>query len=253
MAIIVVGFAGGSRGGNGDGRVPFSFLCCGTVCGACGGYNSCGGQVTSWMARQEASWNLKKQIRWAFLWSKPLPPCRGLPFFPDLHSEVSRSWGKPYSSCLFSPSFVDYSNVSGLNERGYRVMPRVEQTLASYLSPGVASSLKAPALPTKPLHTTSALVGRGYTVSETAGSDGSSIQSNTFWPAAHETPTVVAQDQGVFPEEESASHDQGHAMMLSCLRHVEETLVLVTRLGVGSSLSCNANDRCVPHWLGCGY
>ncbi|XP_016312906.1 copine-8 [Sinocyclocheilus anshuiensis] len=40
-------------------------------------------------------------------------------------------------------------------------MPRVEQTLASYLSLGMASSLKAPALPSKPLRTTSALVGKG--------------------------------------------------------------------------------------------
>ncbi len=65
-AITVVGFTGGCRGGNRDGRVPFSFLCCGTVWGACGGYNSCGGQVTSWMAHWEAGWTLKKQIRWAF-------------------------------------------------------------------------------------------------------------------------------------------------------------------------------------------
>ncbi len=37
-------------------------------------------------------------------------------------------------------------------------------------------------------------------VSETAGSDGSCVQRDTSWPAVHETPTVVAQDQGVFPE-----------------------------------------------------
>ncbi len=41
--------------------------------------------------------------------------------------------------------------------------------------------------------------------------------------------------KGFFPEGESASHDQGHGMMLSCLRHVEETLVLVTRPRVGRS------------------
>ncbi len=35
-------------------------------------------------------------------------------------------------------------------------------------------------------------------VSETAGSDGSCIQRDTSWPAVHETPTVVAQDQGGF-------------------------------------------------------
>ncbi|KAK2860295.1 hypothetical protein Q7C36_004461 [Tachysurus vachellii] len=41
-------------------------------------------------------------------------------------------------------------------------MPRVEETLASYLSPSIASSLKAPVFPTKPLRATSALVGKAY-------------------------------------------------------------------------------------------
>ncbi len=36
-----------------------------------------------------------------------------------------------------------YGNVAGLGDCGYRAMPRVEQTLESYLSPGAASSLKA--------------------------------------------------------------------------------------------------------------
>ncbi len=48
------------------------------------------------------------------------------------------------------------------------------------------------------------------------------------WPAVHETPTVVAQDQGVFPEGKPALHDQGHAAVPTCLRHVETTLVLVS-------------------------
>ncbi len=48
-------------------------------------------------------------------------------------------------------------------------MPRVEQTLASYLSPDAASSLKAPSLPSKPLRTTSALVGKGYAAAGQAG------------------------------------------------------------------------------------
>ncbi|KAI2651123.1 Transposon Ty3-G Gag-Pol polyprotein [Labeo rohita] len=48
-------------------------------------------------------------------------------------------------------------------------MPRVEQTLASYLSPESASSLKAPVLPSKPLRVTSALVGKGYTAAGQAG------------------------------------------------------------------------------------
>ncbi len=92
-----------------------------------------------------------------FLRARPPPPHRSLPFFPDLHTEVCRSWGRPYSARLFIPASDYYGNVKGLNEHGYRAMPKVEQTLASYLSPDMASSLKAPALPTKPLRTTSTL------------------------------------------------------------------------------------------------
>ncbi len=57
----------------------------------------------------------------------------------------------------------------GLSECGYRAMPRVEQMLASYLSPGVTSSLKAPVLPSKPLRMTSVLVGKGYMAAGQAG------------------------------------------------------------------------------------
>ncbi|PTA42288.1 hypothetical protein C8054_31520, partial [Micromonospora sp. RP3T] len=91
-------------------------------------------------------------------------------------------------------------------------------------------------------------------VPATAGSDGSSVQRDTFWPAVHETPTVVAQDQGVLPEGKPTSHDQGHAALPTCPGHVEEALVLVSGPGVGSSLSPrNASNRCFPHRLGCGH
>ncbi len=91
-------------------------------------------------------------------------------------------------------------------------------------------------------------------VSETAGSDGSYVQLHTYWPAVHETPTVVAQDQGVLPEGKPALHDQGHAAVPTCLRHVETTLVLVSGPGAGTSVSpCNASDRHIPHRLGSGH
>ena len=35
----------------------------------------------------------------------------------------------------------------------------------------------------------------------------------TFWPAVHEAPTVVAQDQGIFPEGKSTMNYQGHMAM----------------------------------------
>ncbi len=104
-----------------------------------------------------------------FLRSKSLPLRRSLPFFPDLHTEVSRSWKNPFSSRLFIPASDYYGNVAGLSECGYRTMPRVEQTLAGYLAPGAASSLKAPVLPTKPLRGSSALLGKGYAAAGQAG------------------------------------------------------------------------------------
>ncbi len=82
-------------------------------------------------------------------------------------------------------------------------------------------------------------------VSKTAGSDVSCVQRYTFWPAVHETPTVVAQDQGVLPEGKPTSHDQGHVEMPTC-RHVEETPVLVSGPSTGSSLFLSdTSDGCL--------
>ncbi len=65
---------------------------------------------------------------------------------------------------------------------------------------------------------------------------------------------MVAQDQGVIPKGKPASHDQGHAAMPTCLGHLEETLVLVSGPGVGSSLSPrNASDGRIPDRFGSSH
>ncbi len=65
---------------------------------------------------------------------------------------------------------------------------------------------------------------------------------------------VVAQVQGVLPEGKPVPHDQGHAAMPTCLGYVEETLVLVSGPGPGSSLPLrNASDGCIPDRLGGSY
>ncbi|KAL0173474.1 hypothetical protein M9458_029442, partial [Cirrhinus mrigala] len=132
--------------------------------------------VTRAVAKLNIDWPAEPQVEpqkskldERFLRSQPPPARRSLPFFPDRHTEVSRSWNSPFSSRLFIPASYNYGYVAGLDERGYRAMPRVEQTLASYLSPESASSLKAPVLPSKPLRVTSALVGKGYTAAGQAG------------------------------------------------------------------------------------
>lgn len=114
----------------------------------------------------------KSKLDERFLHSKSLPPCRGLPFFPDLHAKVSRSWNKPFSVRIFSSNASHCANVVGLKEHDYGMMPRVEETLASYRSPDAASSLKVPVLPTKPLHqarTSSALVAKAYVAAGQTG------------------------------------------------------------------------------------
>ncbi len=60
--------------------------------------------------------------------------------------------------------------------------------------------------------------------------------------------------RGFSPEGQPILHYQGHTAKLTCLRHVEETVVPVTRPRVGDSVSSrNANDGCLPHGLGSGH
>ncbi|KAI2655569.1 enzymatic polyprotein [Labeo rohita] len=55
-------------------------------------------------------------------------------------------------------------------------------------------------------------------VPATAGSDGSCVQRDTFWPAVHETPTVVAQDQGVSPRGHPFCMIKGPVLGAPCRR-----------------------------------
>ncbi len=92
----------------------------------------------------------------------------GLMFFPDLHTEVPRSWEKPVSYRVYSTQISHYSSIINKNEHGYGERPKVEETLASYLSPESSSSIKSPVLPIKPVRTTSTLVGKGYSAASQA-------------------------------------------------------------------------------------
>ncbi len=104
-----------------------------------------------------------------FLRFKMSPSHRSLPF-PPICTLRCRGLGenlsRPASSSLPQITMVMW----GGTREGYRAMPRVEQTLASYLSSDLASSLKSPTLPTKPLRASSALVGKRYVATGKAGS-----------------------------------------------------------------------------------
>ncbi len=49
-----------------------------------------------------------------FLRAKRTPPTWSLSFFPDLHTEVSRSWASPFSDRLFVPSSDYYDNAGNM-------------------------------------------------------------------------------------------------------------------------------------------
>ncbi len=73
---------------------------------------------------------------------------RKLPFFSDLHREISSSWKQPFSSRLTNAAAADFTNLVGSVEQGYTAMPVIEDTLASHLSPSLAPSWKSrPLLP----------------------------------------------------------------------------------------------------------
>ncbi len=95
---------------------------------------------------------------------------RKLPFFSDLHREISSSWKQTFSSRLTNAAAADFTNLVGSVEQGYTAMPVIEDTLASHLSPSLAPSLKSrPLLPSKPCRTTSALIGKSYIAAGQAG------------------------------------------------------------------------------------
>lgn len=112
--------------------------------------------VTRAVAKLNIDWPTEKQaqlqkskLNECFLCTKPLLPSRSLPFFPILHTEVSSSWKKLFSACLFIPA-SDYNG----NVAGYSAMPPVEKTLPSYLFPwhSIISEVSGPALQAAPNH-----------------------------------------------------------------------------------------------------
>ncbi len=110
------------------------------------------------------------------------PERRKLPFFSNLHREISSSWKQPFSSRLTNAAAADFTNLVGFVEQGYTAMTVIEDTLASHLSPSLAPSWKSrPLLPSKPCRTTSALIGKSYIAA------GQADRPFTQWPSFRPT------------------------------------------------------------------
>ncbi len=98
-----------------------------------------------------------------------------LPFFPEVHDELTRSWRSPYSARLRTSASSALTTVDGAEEKGYERMPQLDESVAAHLCPPTAIGWKAKAShPSKPCRTTSALAGRSYA---SAGQAASALHS----------------------------------------------------------------------------
>lgn len=89
------------------------------------------------------------------------------------------------------------------------------------------------------------------TVPEAVGSASGSLQHNSVGSATHEILTVVAQNQGVFPEGKSVPHDQSITALPTSFIDMEKALVSVPGPYIGSDISAVGTDiRCLTQGLG---
>ncbi len=99
-----------------------------------------------------------------FLPGRSQAPCQwASPFFPEDHSELTKSWHAPYLACLSSNSCSALSSVDGTEEKGYEKMPPLNEAVTAHLCLPTAFGWKAKvAHPSNPCRRTSALAGRAY-------------------------------------------------------------------------------------------
>ncbi|KAI2644341.1 hypothetical protein H4Q32_025622 [Labeo rohita] len=103
-----------------------------------------------------------KEIGWmiGFWGGLPVPP--PVPFFPEVHEELVRTWRAPHSS-RSRPSSSPLASLDGGAARGYEVVPQVERAVAVHLCPrGAATWRDRPHLPSRACRFSSALAGRAY-------------------------------------------------------------------------------------------
>ncbi|XP_056091126.1 uncharacterized protein LOC130070670 [Rhinichthys klamathensis goyatoka] len=91
-----------------------------------------------------------------------------IPFFPDVHDEVSKPWKTPMSSCDRSLISSAFPPLDGAAARGYTGLPSVECSVAIQLCPQSASSRGEPKHPSKACRFLSMLVAKSYRAAEQA-------------------------------------------------------------------------------------
>ncbi len=86
-----------------------------------------------------------------------------VPFFPDVHEQLVKTWSAPQSARIHSNTQAMFSHVDGAEAHGYVRSPPVEETVAAHLCPAAAKTLGSDiSLPSKPCRTTVHLANKAY-------------------------------------------------------------------------------------------
>jgi hypothetical protein len=86
-----------------------------------------------------------------------------VPFFPEVHEELSKTWKAPYSARSRPSGSSPLATLDGGAAKGYVGIPPVERAVAMQLCPASASSWRGdPRLPSKACKFSSGLTARAY-------------------------------------------------------------------------------------------
>jgi hypothetical protein len=86
-----------------------------------------------------------------------------VPFFPEVHEEVTRSWTAPLAARHRSTPSSSLTTLDGGAVKGYEGIPPVERSVAMQLCPKTASTWRGnPSLPSRACRFSSSLTGKAY-------------------------------------------------------------------------------------------
>lgn len=100
----------------------------------------------------------------AFFSAPPPPGPAPIPLFPDVHRELTRFWGCPFSARSPVRGFDAFMEVDQALDLGYLAFPPVEDAVAGYLNPASPTLRlgKKPALPTRAGKQQAAVAEKAY-------------------------------------------------------------------------------------------
>ncbi len=99
------------------------------------------------------------------------PRSTPVPFFPEVHEELTKSWMAPFTARSRSSASSILTTLDGGVARGYAGIPQVERAIAVHLCPRNAATWRnRPRLPSKACKLTAALAAKSYSAAGQAAS-----------------------------------------------------------------------------------